>query len=211
MDERKQFLIRTVLISLLLSSDISLAASIDLNDFFFFSGDPVVVASDGSSATLSEDPNLSSVILSNDPGLGDAEVIVAGNHISLLFDYDFAVGIGELDQFGAFIIDPATGFNIGAPFEFFATDTGSGTASFDLSSLAGMTGLGFQFELTSLSGDTGASSSVTVSNLRLETASVSVPEVPILLLLALGLCSLFSNVQNQRLLNSERMFDTRIF
>ena len=60
---------------------------VDLNDFF---ADPTVtVAGDGSSALMAEDAIITPVLLANDPGLGDPNVIIAGAGTSLIFDFDF--------------------------------------------------------------------------------------------------------------------------
>ncbi len=161
------------------------ATTIDLNDFF---ADPtVVVAGDGSSAIMSEDPGLTPVLLANDPGLGDPNVIIPGPGLALSFDYSFnePAGSGEDDEFGVFILDAATGFSIGPAYEFFTQDTSSGNISFDLTGLVGMT-LGLQFELSSLTIDAGFGSTLEISNLKIEEVS-TIPEPSTILLLGLGL------------------------
>jgi hypothetical protein len=158
--------------------------AIDLNDFF---ADPTVtVAADGSSALLEEDPPFAAVLLSNDPGLGDPDVIIPGADISVVFEYDFAEGAGENDEFGAFVIDAATGLSAGASYEFFVQESSNGLVEIDISALDGLT-LGLQFQLTNLPlpFDSGTSSTVTVSNVQLVTAAV--PEPATLLLLGSGL------------------------
>ncbi len=160
-----------------------LITPIDLNDFFFFPGDPVTVAVDGSEATIAEDPSFSPITLSNDPVAGDPEVIIAGPGTQLLFDFDFNEPAGNDDEFGAFLFNAVTGLEFGSPFQFFIQDTGSGNVSFDLSTLIGYT-LGLQFQLSALPGDLGLGSTVTVSNVRLVTP---VPEPATILLLASGL------------------------
>lgn len=157
----------TLLFSL---SGLAQATAINLNDFF---ADPTVtVAGDGSSATIAEDASLLSVFLSNDPGLGDLNVIIPGAGVSLFFDYVFTEGAGNDDEFFAFVLDGATGFSVGSAFEFNATSSSAGTASFDLSSLTALT-LGLQFELAAF--DSVLDSTVTVSNVRLETAAIPEP------------------------------------
>ena len=75
------------------------AVPIDLNDFF---ADPTVtVTPDGSFASITEDPGLSAVLLSNDPGLGDPNVIIPGLGVLLSFDFSFNEAGGELDEFGS--------------------------------------------------------------------------------------------------------------
>lgn len=149
---------------------------IDLNDFF---ADPTVsVTANGSSAEMREDAFLSPVLLSNDPGLGEPEVVFAeinGNAQSLSFDYNFVEGVGSnLDEFFVYVLDASTGFGIGPSFEFSSSSTASGTVVFDLSSLAGKT-LGLQFELNALNGDAAFDSTVTISDVQLNNTN-AVPE-----------------------------------
>jgi hypothetical protein len=150
------------------------AARIDLNAFY---ADPTVsVAADGSSATLLEDPDpgIDLVLLANDPGLGDPEVIIPGPGVMLTFDWSFSEAAGENDEFGFFVIDAATGVSAGAAYEMFVQDTMAGAYSIDLSALSGRT-LGAQFQLESLLGDSGTGSIVIVSDLRLTGAAVPAP------------------------------------
>jgi hypothetical protein len=163
------------------------SGQIDLNDFF---ADPtVIVAADGSMATFAEDPGLFTVILSNDPGFGDPNVIIPAADTTLTFDYSFSEAPGEDDEFGAFILDGNTGLSV-AGFEFFTQDTSSGSVSFDISDLTGQT-LGLQFQLTSgFADDTGFSSTLEISNVALvETTGLpisGVPEPTTLALFAIG-------------------------
>ena len=161
------------------------AVQIDLNDFFFFPGDPVTVVPDGSAATIGEDPFITPITLTNDPGLGDPEVIVAGAGTNLYFDYYFFEGTSDIDEFGAFILDAATGLSIGPGFEFFIQDTSSGTVGFDLTSLVGQT-LGLQFQLLALFDDFDYLSTVEILNVRLEV----VPEPNTFILLGFGFIGL---------------------
>ena len=169
-----------VVTGLLSAIPASAVTSVDLNDFF---ADPTVtVAPDGSTATLAEDAALSAVLLSNDPGLGDPNVILAGPGVSLVFDFDFTEGgPGNDDEFGAFILD-STGTSAGPGFEFFTQDTSSGTVAFDLSSLTGEPFIGLQFQLSALFSDVLLDSTLTVSNVNL----VPIPEASTYLLFGLG-------------------------
>ncbi len=174
---------------IILSGNVAHATPIDLNSFF---ADPSVsVAINGLSALINEDFLISPVLLANDPGLGDPNIIIPAANTALFFDYDFSTATTEADEFGAFVIDSATGFSVGEAFEFFTAASGQGTVWFDLTSLVGGT-LGLQFQLSSLVGDTGIASFVTISNVRLDPLpSAGIPEPPMLWLfvtIMLGLC-----------------------
>lgn len=160
------------------------AGTIDLNDFYADPASAVSISADGSTATLYEDPASFSVLLSDDPGLGDPEVILGGAGVSLSFDYDFVQSAGEDDEFVAFLIDAATGGSLGAAYELTVGSSASGSVSWDLSSF-GTTTLGLQFQLNSLFGDTGYGSYATISNV--ETASAVVPEPATLALVGVGI------------------------
>lgn len=167
-------------LGLLLMNSIASAATIDLRDFY---ADPsVTVAADGKSAVLEEDDNLNFVLLSNDPGLGDEEIIKPRPNLVFSFDYNFVEGQGDDDEFGVFFMDPMTGESIGDAYAFFTQASNAGRLSFSLPELAGET-LGLQFQLTSLLADTAATSKVTIANLNLQ----EVPLPASLLLLCSGL------------------------
>lgn len=174
-----------LLISLLGFASVSQAGQIDLNDFF---ADPsVTVAPDGSLALIAEDsdPFVDFVLLVNDPGFGDPNVIIPGPGTLLSFDYVLATGLGNLEEFSAFVLDAATGLSAGPAYEFFTQIASTGTVSFDISGLTGST-LGFQFSLESLVGDAASTTTVTVSDLRLTQAQVPAPSVPLLMLIGLA-------------------------
>jgi hypothetical protein len=182
------FVILAVLLSFSASNS-AYANLLDLNDFF---ADPTVTVSlDGLTATFAEDPFLTPVLLSNDPGLGDPHVIlpeIGGVGQILFFDFDFVeAGAPSInhDEFGAFIIDK-TGLSAGPGFEFFTDATSSGTVSFHLSSLSGPTyePLGLQFQLSALFGDVDLDSTLTISNVQL--VPVPVPGAVLLGILGLG-------------------------
>ena len=156
------------------------AVPIDLNDFF---ADPTVtVAADGSSATLVEDPFAGTVLLENNPAVGDPEVITVSAGSVLQMEYSFMEPAGNEDEFAIFLLDGSTtGVFLDS---FILTDSGSGTVGFDLSPYAGLT-LGLSIQLNALFGDFGLDSAAVVSNPRIVTATVSEPASIALLLLGL--------------------------
>lgn len=164
---------------------------IDLNDFFT---DPAIVAveSDGSSALITEDPVFGAALLSNQPSLGDVEVIIPGENTTLSFNYEFLEGAGNDDEFRVSLYDTDTydtspivlaDFFVGDIFE---QDNLSGLVSFDLSDYVGTT-LGLDFELRSFDGkeDEFLTSTVRISNLQLNTVA-PVPEPSTVSLFLLG-------------------------
>lgn len=178
---------------------------IDLNHFVAVpdTGE-VTVAADGTSAMIKEDSNQAAVFLSNDPGLGDLEVVVAGPGVTVHFEYEFTEGPQDNDDmFIAFVLDGSSaplprGGNAIDPSDptlYFSTDvTSAGTVSFDLSGLAGQT-VGLEFQLdANLANDVGLDSTVAISNVRLET----VPEPSTAMTLGLMGISLVSLAARQR-------------
>ena len=154
------------------------AAPIDLRDFF---ADPTVtVASDGAAALLEEDPGFGLVLLANDPGLGDPEVLVPAAGTVLRFDYVFDEGAGNDDEFGVFIVDAATGFSVDAPYEFFIQQDAAGSVEWSLGPLLGMS-IGLQFQLASMPGDAASTSTLTISDV-VQVTAIPLPPAAALLL-----------------------------
>ncbi|MBI1930803.1 PEP-CTERM sorting domain-containing protein [Candidatus Poribacteria bacterium] len=180
--------VKQLLLCVLCVSFVTTAHAVPINLQANFSADPipaVTFTAGGFSATLAEDINVSPVFLSNDHGLGDPLVIIAGAGVSLIFDYNFVEGVGSNnDEFGAFILD-LTGASAGTGFEFFTQTASSGTVSFDLSGLTSEPFIGLQFQLSSFE-NTDFDSTVTITNVRLESPAV-IPEPSTLLLFGVGL------------------------
>lgn len=166
----------------LLSSAAATASTINLNDFY---SDPeVTVSADGLSASFVETQLNSSVLLANDPGLGDPTLITPAVGAILSFTYNFTLASGNNDAFTAFIVDTTSGGPVaGSGFSFDTTQSQSGTVSFDLSSFVGQT-IGLQFELSALPNDQGFDSTLSISNLQIvtEVAPVPLPAGAVLLL-----------------------------
>lgn len=175
--------------------------ALDSNNFFTDPSSAVDFAVDGLSLVVREDPEFSSVIVSNDPGLGDPIILIPVPGAILSFNYDFVVGSTqpENDEFGAFLLDSA-GNSAGGAFEFFTSTSGSGSVTFDLSSFVGDPFVGIQFQLSSLPGDGGMDSFVTISNLQLETPGSTVVPEPSTLMMFLGLaaCAQIAVVRRRR-------------
>jgi hypothetical protein len=166
--------------------DTVLSTPIDMNLLFHEPGAPIGIAADGSSATLAEDPNVFAVFLSNVPDFGDPRLLTAAAGARLAFDYDFAEAPDNTDIFHFALLDGELGHALDL-FSLFVTQSGSGSASFDLSALVG-TSLGLQFELVpDPQADHGFDSLLTISQLRVETPVIAVTEPGALALLALGL------------------------
>ena len=170
-------------------ASVAVAAAIDLNDFY---ADPTVsISAEGSKAILTESTQLQTVLLVNDPGFGDSEIIIADIGVNLSFNYSFTNAAGESDQFNAFVLDASTGNSIGTLYEFSVTDSLTGLVNFNLSDLVGMT-LGLQFELASQVGDIGNNSNLTISNVRLEPIEVPTAGTTELLLIGLIIFGIYA-------------------
>ena len=158
-------------------------------DTFYHDG-PIAFSSDGSSATFTESPDVGFVFLSDAPGFGDPNVVIGGADTFLVFQFAFDEPTGNNDVFHAALLDGDTADYLDPAFELFVTSSGSGQYEFDLSGLSGRS-LGVQFELAPNLGDSLFSSTLTVSNLHLETRTppepVPVPEPGTLALLLAGL------------------------
>jgi hypothetical protein len=152
---------------------------IDLNDFFKESGAPIRVSHHGSRATLGEDPAFPAVVLSDIPGFGDPELITASAGAHLLFDYRY---FGNVDAAAFQLVDGVTGDSLNN-FSFFVQSPGSGTISWDLSSLVGTT-LGLAFQMIPV--DDAFDSRVTISNLRIHRPGTTPVDEPATLALLLG-------------------------
>lgn len=174
-------LVSSVLAFGLISSTDAAAATIDLNDFFPSSG--VTIAADGLSATLEEDAFFSVVFLSNDPGLGDPNVILPSANSNLTFDWTFSTGSvdDDQDEFGFGVVDKF-GALVGTS-SFFTTSAGAGSASVSLAPFVGST-IGFQFQLAALFADTDLDASAMISNVQIveQIGVVPLPASAVLLL-----------------------------
>jgi hypothetical protein len=188
---KKMVVLLVCFASLLFLQGQSWAVAIDLNDFY---ADPTVtIASDGSSATLQEDPALITVFLSNDPSFGDPGIDIPLDSMSLTFDYNFAEGAGNIDEVYAWLFDPSShsvlNDSYGNPLEFWTDHTGSGTVTWNLlgASFLG-SNVGMEFQLTALPVDLSTDSWVTVNDVSINP----IPEPATFFLIGSGFVGLFA-------------------
>lgn len=175
------------------------ADPIDLGSGNFFA-DPTVTLGPGiNDAMIEEDATFFLVFLSNDPGLGDPELLalVPGAGKVVTFTLDFDEPAGNDDEFGAFLIDPQTGLSYGGASEFFTTGPQTGlvvTLDLDVLVGGGFSSAGLQFQLSSLPGDSELTSKATITGVD---AGVPVPEPAAGLLLALGAGALYLRLRRK--------------
>lgn len=183
-------------------SNVAFAAPVMVNlqdNFLYADPESAVTFSDGGyTAELEEDFFSFSVVLSNDPFFGDPNVVDPEMYDTLTFDYDFVEPLPDNENtFHAILFDTNLPFMTDYFLEeFYIDETSMGSYTFDnLSAYAGRT-LGLQFELQASPLDFGFDSTVTISNLRLDTVSAPIPEPSTVSLLFLG-CLLLPFMRRQ--------------
>lgn len=182
------FVILLLLISF--SSSMVIADTIDLNAFY--ADLTVSVAGDGASATMSEDPPYSPVLLSDDPYLGDPTLLPSDPFV-LSFSYEFTVAAGNWDDFYVKLFDAYTGDSIEELLvendnSGSVTDwTESGTVIWSIVD-APSTDLGFGLEFQLNSPDEVSGSYVQISDVEFNLNPV--PEPATIFIFGLGLVGL---------------------
>lgn len=181
MQKTKLFLLVNLMVILFVSTGFADTMNIDLNMFYFDMS--VEIQNSGSSAVMSEDSQYGSVLLSNDPGMGDPGIDVVDDMLTLSFDYSVDVAENNTDSFYAKLFDGDTG-DIISDFELL--ESGFGNITWDLSTLdPSISVLGLEFQLNSE--DNFYDSIVNISNVKIEIASPSpVPEPCTLVLMGSG-------------------------
>lgn len=153
---------------------------LDFNNFFSIA-DPneVNISLDGQAVIFSESIFLTPLVLINDPGLGDENIIAPAINRSLVFDFNFAEGVFDNDGFGAYLFDSDLGEFAGLEDSFEIDSSNFGTFSFDLSNLLGKA-LGLSFVLSEFDyANTNVGSMLTISSLRLVDNYSAVNKTPI--------------------------------
>lgn len=183
----KQIVFGTFCLCALFAAD-AFADPIPFNDVDWFR-DPEVTLSDPilggfATATLTEDFPLT-ILIENDPGLGDPTLIPGGLDETLMFDWEFTEGAGNIDEFFFVLFDADLGQVAGDIDTLLVDSTSSGTYMFDLSGLPVNTfGYGMSFQLNAL--DSDIDSVAVVTNLKTTANVTGVPEPSALVLLVAG-------------------------
>lgn len=137
----------------------------------FYADETVSLSSDRFSAVIEESAIFPSTLLSNDPFLGDPEIIIASIDSVLEMDVEFIEAASEDDEFRITLFD-SSDFTL--LDEYFSDTNMNEVISFDLSDYIGKT-LGLQFELRSF--DTSFNSIVNIHGVSLSRIeSVEIPE-----------------------------------
>jgi hypothetical protein len=157
---------------------------LDLGDFF--TSDPEVSVVSPNQAIMTDSMIVNTVSLTLDPSLGDPNIIIPAVQRELTFDYEFTLGMGNIDEFSAYLFNADVGpFSVLDSVTLFSS--GMGSVTFDLSDYLDLT-LGLQFELFDPGIELGAM--VTISNLALIDPQL-IPEPTTTILLLIGLIPLF--------------------
>lgn len=86
----------------------------DLNSFF--AEPPVTVTTDGTPASIAEDPFLFSTLLANDLGLDALNLITPDIGTTLNFSYGFSEAVEEVNEFCVFTVDDEIDKSVGSAF-----------------------------------------------------------------------------------------------